>query len=155
MRSDPAMAERKLPHTDFEHVAEHLEHMWDHLLNRGGPGSPRYARPVIEPPTDVYHTDTEIVVLVEIAGMREEEVEIQLEGRRMTVRGEKRDRRARQPGRNYHTMEIQYGPFERTIVLPADADHENVTVQYDDGLLQIVFPKRAREEQRRVRITVH
>src|SRR5438270_7558 len=117
-RSDPAMAERKQLSSDFEHVAEHLEHMWDHLLKGGGPGSPRYARPMIEPPTDVYHTESEIVVLVEIAGMREEEVEIQLEGRRMTVRGEKRDRRARQPGRNYHAMEIQYGPFERAIVVP-------------------------------------
>ena len=154
------MAERVSLTPDFEHMSEHLEHMWDHLLNRtssgaGGPGAPRYARPVIEPPTDVYHNDSEIVVLIEVAGMREEEVEIQLEGRRMTVRGEKRDRRAHQPGRVYNAMEIQYGPFERTILLPADADHERVTVKYDDGLLQITFPKKSVETHRKVRVVVH
>jgi HSP20 family protein len=151
------MPERAQLSSDFEHVTEHLEHMWDHLLSRGagGPGSPRYARPVLEPPTDVYHTESEIVVLIEVAGMRDEDVEIQLEGRRLIVRGEKRDRRARQPGRVYNAMEIQYGPFERTILLPADADHERVSVKYDDGLLQITFPKRAIEAQRKVRITVH
>lgn len=150
------MVERKRLSSEFDHVSEHLEHMWGHLLGHGGPaqGGPRYHRPVIEPPTDVYHTESEIVVLMEIAGMRDQEVEIQLEGRRMTVRGEKHDRRAHQPGRDYHAMEIQYGPFERAIVLPADADHERVSVHYDDGLLQITLPKRSRTEPRKVRITV-
>lgn len=151
------MSERVGFASDFDHVTEHLEQMWERLLARGasGPGNPRYIRPFIEPPTDVYQTQDEIVVLIEIAGMRDQEVEIQLEGRLMTVRGEKHDRRVHHPGRVYNAMEIQYGPFERSIVLPTDVDQEQVAVQYDDGLLQITLPRRAREAQRRVRITVH
>jgi len=91
---------------------------------------------------------------MEIAGMREQEVDIHLEGRLMRVRGEKRDRRSHQPGRVYNEMEIPYGPFARTILLPVPVDAERVSVKYDDGLLQITLPKRAREPQRRVRITV-
>ncbi len=151
------MPERHALSSEFDHMTEHLEQMWDHLLGHGAgaPGKPRFARPVIEPPTDVYQTQDEIVVLIEIAGMRNQEVEIQLEGRRMTVRGEKLDRRVHNPGRTYNAMEIHYGPFERAIILPADVDPEAVAVQYDDGLLQITLPKRALQPERRVRITVH
>jgi HSP20 family protein len=148
------MAERKRYYSDFDHVAEHLEQMWEHLTS-GAVHGPRFAPPVIEPPTDVYHTDGEIVVLMEIAGMRDQEVEIQLDGRRMIVRGEKHDRRVHSPGRVYNVVEIPYGPFERRITLPADVDDEHVTVRYDDGLLQITLPKRRVEPERRVRITVH
>jgi HSP20 family protein len=147
------MAQRRRLAADFDQAAEHLEQMWDQLVSRG-PGGARYAPTAIEPPTDVYHTADDIVVLMEIAGMRDQEVEIQLEGRRMTVRGEKRDRRSHHPGRVYNTMEIHYGPFERILLLPAEVDHERVAVQYDDGLLQITLPKRALQPQRRVRITV-
>jgi HSP20 family protein len=148
------MAERRGLSPDFDHMAEHLEQMWDHLLG-GDPGNPRFAPPVIEPPTDVYQTLDEIVVLIEIAGMRDQEVEIQLDGRRMIIRGVKLDRRVHNPGRIYNAMEIQYGPFERAVLLPADVDQERVAVQYDDGLLQITLPKKARQARRRVRITVH
>ena len=147
------MAVGRRQFSDFEHMAEHLEEMWDHLTTGSSRGM-RFVRPVIEPPTDVYHTENEIVVLMEIAGMRDEEVEIQLDGRRMTVRGEKRDRRAHSPGRVYNAVEIHYGPFERVISLPADVDYENVTVKYDDGLLQITLPKRRVAPEKRVRITV-
>jgi len=149
------MAQRARLSSEFDHVGEHLEQMWDQLVSRGrgSPGGPRFAPTVIEPPTDVYHTDAEIVVLLEVAGMRDQEVEIQLEGRRMIVRGEKRDRRIHHPGRVYNTVEIHYGPFARTILLPAEVDTDRVTVQYDDGLLQITLPIREREPERRVRIT--
>ena len=150
------MSERARFASDFDHVTEHLEQMWGRLLSGTpvGPGNPRYARPMIEPPTDVFQTQDDIVVLIEIAGMRGQEVEIQLEGRLMTVRGEKCDRRAHHSGHVYNVMEIQYGPFERSILLPADVDQEQVAVEYDDGLLKITLPCRAREAHTRVRITV-
>jgi len=149
------MVQRRRFASEFEHVAEHIEQMWEQMTSHsGGTGKPRFAPPVIEPPTDVYQTEHEIVVLMEIAGMREQEVDIHLEGRLMRVRGEKRDRRSHQPGRVYNEMEIPYGPFARTILLPVPVDAERVSVKYDDGLLQITLPKRAREPQRRVRITV-
>lgn len=147
------MAGRKRPYSDFDHVAEHLEQMWEHLTS-GAPHGPRFAPPVIEPPTDVYQTDSEIVVLMEIAGMRDQEVEIQLDGRQMTVRGQKKDRRSHNPERVYNAVEIHYGPFERIVTLPGDVDYERVSVQYDDGLLQITLARRSVESERRVRITV-
>lgn len=149
------MVERRRLSSDLDRVAEPLERMWGQLVNRGPgePHSPRYAPPVIEPPTDVYETEGEIVALMEIAGMRSQDVEIQLDGRRMTVRGIKRDRRTYQSSCSYSVVEIPYGPFVRTLLLPAEVDPEQVSVQYDDGMLEIRLPKRARETQRRVRIT--
>jgi HSP20 family protein len=150
------MVEQTRFSSELDRVAEHLEQMWDRLVPRGSgaAGGPRYAPTVIEPATDVYQTQETIVVLMEIAGMRDQEVEIQLDGRHMTVRGVKLDRRAALPGCSYSVVEIPYGPFMRTLVLPADVDQARVSVRYDDGLLQITLGKRAHEPHHRVRITV-
>ena len=150
------MSERARLQSDFDHMTEHVAQMWERMLAGGsaGSGKPRYQKPVIEPPTDVYQTQDEIVVLLEVAGMRDEQVELLVEGRLLIVQGEKRDRRMHHPGHIYNAMEIQYGPFERSILLPTEVDHEQVRVRYDDGLLQITLPKRARQANRRVRITV-
>jgi HSP20 family protein len=45
---------------------------------------------------------------------------------------------------NYHQMEIQYGPFEVAVAIPASFDCEAVTTKYRDGFLEIVVPKARR-----------
>ena len=55
----------------------------------GPPGSPRFCSPLIEPAVDVYETNNEVVVVVELAGIADQEVEIIVNGREIIVRGER------------------------------------------------------------------
>lgn len=90
------------------------------------------------PPTDVYEVDDDLIVRVEIAGMREEDFSIELNGRILSIRGMRQDLAGR---RAYHQMEIRFGEFSIDIELPFSVDEEQVRAVYDKGFLRVQFPK--------------
>ncbi|OFW62177.1 MAG: hypothetical protein A2Y74_03560 [Actinobacteria bacterium RBG_13_63_9] len=137
--------------SDFERISERMERAWRQVL--GPPGSPRFCSPLIEPPVDVYETDREVVVVAEIAGISEEEVDIAVNGRVLVVSGERRPG-TRQPGRLYSQMEICHGPFRRELLLPAEVNPGQARARYSQGMLEIVLPKVTRRVSRQVKIVV-
>lgn len=136
---------------DFERIRERMEHAWRQVL--GPPGSPRFCPPVIEPAIDVYETGQEVVVVVEMAGISEGDVDITVDGRKLVVNGERKPNAGR-PGRIYSQMEICHGPFRRELFLPAEVNPDGARVEYSRGMLEIVLPKVRRRMSRPVRIVV-
>ena len=99
---------------------------------------------VWQPPTDVYETPAEIVVSVEIPGIQREDVSIFIVDDVLTIRGRRSDRSQERKLR-YHQMEIHYGCFERSLVLPRHIDRDSIQdATYSDGFLKIVIPKVSR-----------
>jgi len=106
-----------------------------------------------EPSVDVYETGREVVVVVELAGVKREAIELVVSGNAVHLRGERRD--TGQAGeRTYYRMEIHKGSFEKTVHLPAAVDPEKTRASYEDGLLVIVSPKVAAGTTHRLIITV-
>jgi HSP20 family protein len=94
----------------------------------------------LEPAVDVYQTDSEVVVVAEIAGIQSRDIDIEIEGGRLTIHGE----RCPVPGdtqRLYSQMEIATGQFRRTVTLPAEVNPEHAQAVYKDGVLEVVLPK--------------
>mgnify|MGYP006312275111 CR=1 FL=1 len=93
---------------------------------------------VWHPPTDVYETDDEIVVKVEIPGMREEDFDITVVDRQLVISGKRPD-----PGHklSYHNMEIQYGEFRTQVRVQWQLDQDAVEATYDNGFLYVRLPK--------------
>ena len=89
------------------------------------------------PPTDVYETDSAIIVRVEVAGMREPDFTISLVGRNLTIRGSRQDTSER---RAYHQMEIPFGEFSTEFELPVMINSHQVEAIYRDGFLLINLP---------------
>jgi HSP20 family molecular chaperone IbpA len=100
-----------------------------------------------QPPTDVYETDTNITVKIEVAGVSEDGFVVRLQGRVLAVSG-RRDN----PGGKlaYQQMEISYGVFHSQVHLPCDVDGDGASADYDNGFLYIRLPKA--EHQHRVRV---
>ncbi len=136
---------------DFEQTHQRFVRAWQQGL--GPPGSPHFCPPVIEPAADVYETAESVVVVVEIAGVNPDEIEISVQGKSLTVRGERLDRQ-HHLSRLYHQMEICCGLFERSVALPAEVDPERASATYSDGILAIVLPKVQRQVARQVRIVI-
>jgi HSP20 family protein len=90
------------------------------------------------PPTDVYETEQNLVIKVEVAGMLEDDFEIGVEDQFVTIKGARPDLNER---RAYHQMEIRSGKFEIGVGLPALVEIERATAEYKDGFLMIIFPK--------------
>jgi len=91
-----------------------------------------------QPPTDVYESEDSIVVLVEIAGMREAEFVISLEKRMLVISGEREHRGVTGA---FHRMEILSGEFITVVELPAAIQYDKVSADYTDGFLRVELPK--------------
>jgi HSP20 family protein len=92
------------------------------------------------PDTDIYETATAIEVMVDLAGVEEDDFEVQLFEDALVVEG-RRQLPACQAGAVYHTAGIRQGPFQVEVALPAPVDAERVEARYDRGLLRISLPK--------------
>jgi HSP20 family protein len=91
------------------------------------------------PNTDVYATDNGLVVKVELAGMRSDNLEITIEGNRLRISGNRPDG-CRAPKCSFLVMEINYGPFESVLELPAGYDLSQAKAAYLNGFLRIDVP---------------
>lgn len=97
-----------------------------------------------QPPTDVFELDDRLVVMVEIAGMRDGEFNVALQERRLAISGTRQ--RGVREGLAYHQMEVRYGRFHTEIVLPWPVERNQVSATYRDGFLRVELP-RARSQQ--------
>jgi HSP20 family protein len=121
----------------------HLADELDVYFNEVAHGRPVgfVASPKWKPRTDVYETDDELIVHMDIAGMRAEDFAVELNEGILKISGE---RTTRQPGvgkRHYHSMEVQIGPFERRFRLPVVVDPATIRATYEHGFLEIRLAK--------------
>jgi HSP20 family protein len=91
------------------------------------------------PNTDVYSTDSGLVIKVELAGMRNDSLEITVEGNRLRISGNRPDG-CRSPKCSFLVMEINYGPFESVLELPPGYDLSQAKAAYLNGFLRIDVP---------------
>jgi HSP20 family protein len=99
-----------------------------------------------EPLVDIYETRTSLRIKVELAGVRPEDIHLELagDGGALTVRGCRRDEELEGGERTmFHQMEVYLGPFERTVPLPPHLhlDRESIQAVFRDGFLNITLPK--------------
>jgi HSP20 family protein len=94
------------------------------------------------PAVDVYETDDAIIVLFDLAGVDADKTEVHAEPHLLIVRGVRRERHGPPEQRTFHTLEIPYGRFERSIRLPEGTDTAAASAHYKEGLLEITLPKR-------------
>ena len=90
------------------------------------------------PPTDVYETDSAVVVVIEIAGLGPNDYEILLRGRALMVAGERRDPAEKLA---YQRMEIRHGKFRTQVPLPWTLESSGQEATYENGFLKITLPK--------------
>jgi HSP20 family protein len=114
-----------------------------HFLSRTGGTRESSTRAHWVPNTDVYVTDNGLVIKVELAGMRSEHLEITVEGNRLRISGNRPDG-CRAAKCSFLVMEINYGPFESVLEVPAGYDLSHAKAAYLNGFLRIDVPVAAR-----------
>ena len=101
------------------------------------PGAPFAAT---GPRLDLSETAELVRVTLELPGVAQSDLDVELTANSLIVRGEKRDTRPTE-GEKFHRTERTFGRFERTISLPLEIQREGVTATYQNGVLEIVIPK--------------
>jgi HSP20 family protein len=99
------------------------------------------------PSCNVSETAEEYRIEAELPGVKQEDFEVNVEDRVLTLRGERREEKE-EKGKKYHRVESSYGSFTRSFTLPADADEDKVAADYKDGLLSVRIPRTAPKESK-------
>ena len=105
------------------------------------------------PNTDVYVTEGGLVIKVELAGMRKEDLELTVESNRLKISGHRPDG-CRAPKCTFLVMEINYGAFESVIELPSGYDLSQGKATYQNGFLRIDVPELAPSSQKSISVSI-
>lgn len=125
----------------YDEEVEWIQAEVNRVLTETIPGRWRPERSSIwHPPTDVYETDDNVVVIIEIAGLTQGSYELTLSNRTLTVRGQRQDPADKLA---YHQMEIRYGEFRTQVYLPwpLRGTDQGIEATYEDGFLRVVLAK--------------
>lgn len=105
------------------------------------------------PNTDVLAHEAGVTVIVELAGMRREQVDLEVSGGRLRIRG-RREKGPRPPKAKYFVMEILDGDFDFVVELPAGLDAAKAKAAYLNGFLRVDLPHAPRDEGDSTKIVV-
>lgn len=133
----------------IQRFRQEMEDLFDRVFREPWTGGWREAG--ISPRIDLTESDEEVTLRAELPGVKPEDIDIQVLGDTLTLRGEKRECRD-EKGANYQYCESEYGSFSRTIQLPTNVDQENVDAQFDQGVLTVRLRKTAESKPRKIAI---
>jgi HSP20 family protein len=105
------------------------------------------------PNTDVYSTEGNLVITVELAGMRREDLELIVEGNRLMISGQRPDD-GRSAKCRFLVMEINYGSFECVIEIPPGYDLSQAKAAYQNGFLRVDVPQASRSSSKSVLVPI-
>ena len=105
------------------------------------------------PACDIYETAKEIVLKIELPGLKKDDVAVSIENNVLMIRGERKfEEEVKRE--NFHRVERNYGEFLRTFTLPTFIDANKVLAEFKDGLLMVFLPKREEAKPKQIEVKV-
>jgi HSP20 family protein len=143
------------PFREMDRLQNEVNRLFDGYLTTPGERSAtgtQVANRLWSPAVDITENDNEIVVKAEIPGMKQDEIDIELTGDTLTLKGERKFENEERK-ENYVRVERSYGRFQRSFSLSVPVKHEEVRATYRDGILEIHLPKSDATKPRKVTVT--
>jgi HSP20 family protein len=105
------------------------------------------------PLADIYETEENLVISMELPGIREGEIDISITGDTLTIRGERKmDKEVQKE--SYHRIERAYGAFSRHFNIPAGLETGKVSASFKDGILTLSIPRKEASKPKKIKIKV-
>lgn len=124
----------------------------DRPSNSGGGNQMQMGR-VWAPAVDIAENENEIVLRAELPGMKQEDIDIELTGDTLTLRGERKFENEERKD-NFVRVERSYGRFQRSFTLGVPVQSDQVKATYKDGVLEVHLPKSEETKPRKVQVGV-
>ena len=105
------------------------------------------------PPVDIYEDAHRLVLRLEVPGISQDEMQINLENQTLTVKGERKFSNDEKE-ENFHRIERRYGNFVRSFTLPNTVEPESTQANYENGVLSLTLQKREAAKPKQVKINI-
>lgn len=135
------------PLKDLMTMHDRMNKIFDETLNKNAQGN--YGDWL--PPVDIFETEDEIVIMSELPGMKEEDMDIQVSDGVLTLKGEKKYPIEGESD-NFYRLERSYGKFSRSFAIPSTVDISTVKANLKDGLLKVTLKKKEEIQPRVIKV---
>lgn len=142
---------RWYPFRDLESLQEGVNKLFQERFVK--PAKETTAQRLWVPVVDVIEDDEKIVVRAELAGMKKEDIDIELTGDTLTIKGERKFENEENK-KSFVRVERVYGQFQRSFTIGIPVKSDEVKASYRDGILEIAIPKSEEVKRNKVEITV-
>jgi HSP20 family protein len=105
------------------------------------------------PAVDVYEDTQKLILKLEVPGIRKEDLDIRVEGRTLTVKGERKFE-AEEKEENFQRIERRFGSFVRSFTLPATVSTDEIAAVSTDGVLSISLAKKPEAKPKQIEVKV-
>lgn len=142
------------PFRNFRALQQRINRLFEEAFGPLGTfGEESWTLAAWAPACDIYETDNEIVVKMELPEVKREDIQVTLDNNVLTIRGERKFQEEAKR-ENYHRIERSYGEFMRSFTLPAAIDSSKISADYKDGVLRVVLPKREEAKPKQIEVKV-
>ena len=138
---------------DFDKMRNQIHRLMGEFFKEAKPLVGYQADESFHPPMDIYETEGDLVIVMEIAGMRTEDINVVFEKDHLSISGTRKET-CPTPKTRLHQMEIDYGYFERTLRIPFPLKVDEIRATYRDGFLMITIPKRKEPISKTVEVSI-
>lgn len=150
----PRVATELAPSDPFVGVHRDMDRMFSDVWRGFGLGMPAVMGEVAAMPRlDVKETDRSLLVQAELPGVDEKDIELELTGRTLSIRGEKKKEEVKDE-KGYHLSERSYGSFLRSLQLPYEVDPAKIEASFAKGVLTVTIAKPQSAVETTKKITV-
>ena len=94
----------------------------------------------LAPSVDMFETENDVVVKASLPGMKADDVEINVTGEMLTIKGETQEK-GEVKEKSYHIREQRWGSFERSVPMPTSVVSDKAKAEFEDGILTVTLPK--------------
>ena len=139
------------PISDVSLLQNRLNSIFHDFAQPGADTTESLATGNFVPAVDVYEDTQKLVLKLEVPGIRQEDLDIRVEGRTLTVKGE-RKLATEEKEENFTRIERRFGSFVRSFTLPASVSTENIQATTQDGVLSLVLSRKPESKPRQIEI---
>jgi HSP20 family protein len=105
------------------------------------------------PPVDIYEDPEKVVLKLEIPGIDQKDLDVQVENNTLTVKGE-RKLASEEKEENFHRIERSYGSFYRSFTVPSTVDTEHIAASYNAGVLKLELKKKPEAQPKQIKVEI-
>ena len=105
------------------------------------------------PAVDVYEDEHKVTLKLEVPGVKQDDLDVQVENNTLTIRGERKFEKEEKE-ENFQRIERRYGSFSRSFTLPNTIDTDSVNANYENGVLKVELAKREEAKPKQIKVGI-
>lgn len=143
----PNISDLMNPFREVERLKREVNRLFGDFMSGGVPSMVSSG---VFPALNVNEDSEKYYVEAELPGIKPEDLEVSVEGKTLTLRGERKSDAVENA--SYHRRERRWGRFQKALTLPLDLNAESVTAEFKDGVLKLVLPKAEKAKPKKIAV---